>query len=99
MLNRALIISLIVVNTSGRFLPDKYYFLCEAFALLFAGIFFYHNTKDASRIVAEWALILICGNLLDELIFDPCVFGYNEIIITLLSTLRAFYQWGKLKRK
>lgn len=98
MLNRVLIILLIAVNTLGRFAGDKYYFLCEAFALVFAGLFFYYNSKGTTHIIAQWALILIMGNLLDEIFFDPCNFGWNEVVITLIATIRAYYQWQTLKR-
>lgn len=95
MLDRIIIILFIAVNTLGRQLPDKGYFLFDAISLVLATIFFCNNTKRTNNIIAQWALVLAVNNLLDELFFDPCVFGWNEIVILILATGRAYKQYMK----
>lgn len=95
MIDRVLIISVIIINTLGRLLPDRGYFICDSISLTLAAVFFCNNTKRTNNIIAQWALILAINNLLDELFFNPCVLGWNEIILLILASIRAYMQYMK----
>lgn len=95
MLDKLLIILFIAANTLGRSIGDKYYFLCEAISIVLAALYMCNNSKGTTLIIAQWALILTVNNLLDELFFNPCVYGWNEGVILILATVRGYRQYMK----
>lgn len=95
MLDRILIILFVVFNLSGRFMPDKLYYICEAISFCIAAFYFINNSTRKTKIIAEWAFLLTINNLSDELFFNPCALGWNEVIIFVLATARAISQYMK----
>ena len=87
---------------SGRFMPDRGYFIFESISFVVAALYFCNNSKAVTNIIAQWALILTLNNLSDELFFNPCELGWNEIVITTIATIRAIRQLmkhnGRIKR-
>ena len=95
MIDRILIIAFLLANTLGRFLGDKYYFIFEAISIVIAAIFFVNNSKRTTKIVAQFALILTSCNLIDELFFNPCIYGWNEWVVLVAAVIRACMQYMK----
>ncbi len=95
MIDRILIILFVVFNASGRLLPDACYYIFEGISFSIAALFFVVNSKRTTKIIAEWAFILTLNNLSDELFFNPCELGWNEIVILILASVRAISQYMK----
>lgn len=95
MIDRVLIILFVLFNISGRLLPDSWYYIFEGISFSIAALFFVLNSKRTTKIIAGWAFILTLNNLSDELFFNPCELGWNEVIIFMLATVRGISQYMK----
>lgn len=95
MIDKAIIIAFILTNSIGRIGGDRAFFICDAISIALAAMFFVNNSKRTTKIIAEWALILTINNLIDELFFNPCIFGWNEGVIFVAASIRAYMQYMK----
>lgn len=80
------ILAAIVSNTIVRWLPNnaicnQAYFIGQSLSYVFVGLALWvvANTGLRKLIVAAY-LICVVNNFIDELIFNPIVFGWNEVL-------------------
>lgn len=79
------------------YLGGQAYYISIAI-LIFILIYIIHlNTDSWRKHITRLAMFISFNNLVDEVLFDPTKFDWNEILIVLLYTLFNLIQWIKYK--
>lgn len=66
--------------------------LCDAVSkIMFIGAFWL-EAKGAIKHILFGCLLIALNNLLDELFFDPLLYGLNELILLLIITIYATFK-------
>lgn len=92
--------SLVTSIVGGQMLvliPDEIkatntWMLCDAVAkVLFIGAFWL-EAKAAMKHILFGCLLIALNNLLDELFFDPLLYGINELVLLFIITIYATFK-------
>lgn len=83
-------------KAAGRFLyPGYAYYLADAVCWLLAALYCLRVTAGRGRVVCILFVGIAVNNLLDELLFDPYRFHWNELLVGLFF---LYYAWAEYRR-
>lgn len=101
----AILISVPVINSAGRFLyvlSYAIYFICDALSWVIFSFYLYAKTKKpvfirVEKVLIEDILFMVVSNLLDEFFFDPEKFGLNEFIFIIFIIVWTYIKLNPTK--
>lgn len=86
-------------TAAGRFLfPGYAYYLGNAVSWLLIAIYAEKSATAHARPVCIFFVGAATNQLLDELVFNPYVFSYNELIVGAFFLYRAWHEYREVKR-
>jgi hypothetical protein len=99
-LNLIILIVLLVINILARHVfvySDNWYFVGDAVSWVLAFILIARLTFGTTRMVAVGIAFLTVSNLMDELFFNPQVFGWNEYVFITFVGLWLYLNLRKCR--